>query len=148
MFAKPDMVSWMKCLELLLQGPCWYLYCVTGDKSNWTSIRIVNIIICVVSYTHTDINSWKNWMFLKTAAIKFPLLTTTQCWHTHTHHKTTWCTLPHQNLFQTVPQAAYKMHHNIKVNFVYSINLKCKKFLKTQRKIKLNIKLSNCVTSI
>jgi len=40
------------------------------------------------------------------------------------------------------------MHHNIKVNFVYSINLKCKKFLKTQRKIKLNIKLSNCVTSI
>jgi len=38
-----------------------------------------------------------------------------------------------------IPKVAHKMHRNFKINFVNYINLKCKKFLKTQRKVKLNI---------
>jgi len=38
----------------------------------------------VVNYEYPDLTSWKKWMVLKTAAIKFPLLKTTQCRHTHT----------------------------------------------------------------
>jgi len=49
----------MKYVKFLLQVPGWYLYWDGGVKSDWTSVTIVNIIICVVNYKHPDIASWK-----------------------------------------------------------------------------------------
>ena len=61
--------------------------------------------------------------------------------HQHTQTHPPQSHLQHTNppnRLQTVPQAAHTMQHSFKINGVMSIELKCEKFLKTQRKMKLH----------
>ena len=46
---------------------------------------------------------------------------------THTHHKATCCTLIPPIHLQTVPQAAHKMRHRLKMKGVMSTELKSEK---------------------
>ena len=64
---------------------------------------------------------------------------------THTHHKTTCCTLTRPNLLHTVPHSTHTTHYRLarKIDGVTSIELKCEQFLKTQHVWERNSKCQN-----
>jgi hypothetical protein len=48
----------MKCVKALFEDPVDICIVIDrGDKSNWTSVRNVNIIIYFVNYKHPDITA-------------------------------------------------------------------------------------------